>query len=462
MGEKINIVGAGIFGLSLAVALRQRGYEVTVFDKNDYSQDEYKDFEVQAASVDQNKIFRASYGKKIHYQRLAMEAREKWEQLGNDLFVSSGMLRVQPTANLGALELETIANMRRDGLRDKLFIKGDKDDELRAKEARWHHKLLDVPIPDLDPSQSFAAVLDTTAGFTRSSEACLHYFKLAQGLGIPFVLGAEKGAFDSLIKVEYGGGGCRIQGIRTKDGVEHLSDKTVIAAGSFSTQLLPELSYHIESSGGSVARFKIDPKDTALWDKYSPAKFPVITWKSASRDAGGKDIGSIYVFPRTEEGIIKIGYRGVKYTHFQTAPEEASFSQEGQWSVPANRDVKPPQSAVDAIRYFVSIFLPEFTDVPFYSTKFCWYTDSLDNEFVIDYCPSYTDNSLFICTGGSGHGAKFLPVLGEHAADIFMHGDDAQTPLRSHWRWRSDAPRVNGLEEGPRGPRNLTGLARTG
>lgn len=58
--------------------------------------------------------------------------------------------------------------------------------------------------------------------------------------------------------------------------------------------------------------FKIDPENKALWDKYSPEKFPVITWKSAPRAKDGKDTGSIYVFPRTSDGIIKIGYRGVK------------------------------------------------------------------------------------------------------------------------------------------------------
>lgn len=31
---------------------------MTVFDRNDYSKDKYQDFELQAASVDQNKIVR--------------------------------------------------------------------------------------------------------------------------------------------------------------------------------------------------------------------------------------------------------------------------------------------------------------------------------------------------------------------------------------------------------------------
>lgn len=61
-----------------------------------------------------------------------------------------------------------------------------------------------------------------------------------------------------------------------------------------------------------MAIFKIDPNDTLLWEKYSPEKFPVITWTSAPRHREGKDTGSIYVLPRNPEGLVKIGYRGMK------------------------------------------------------------------------------------------------------------------------------------------------------
>lgn len=83
-------------------------------------------------------------------------------------------------------------------------------------------------------------------------------------------------------------------------------------AGSFSTQILPELSYFLESSAGSLATFKIDPVNAELWDKYSPEQFPVMIWKSVPQDSSGKDTGSIYVLPRTPEGLVKIGYRGIK------------------------------------------------------------------------------------------------------------------------------------------------------
>ncbi|KAF3015446.1 hypothetical protein E8E15_003651 [Penicillium rubens] len=489
--KSVAVVGAGIFGLSLAIALRDRNYGVTVFDRSQYDANGYDPTadDVQAASADHNKIvsdsncpqikvdangkyqFRASYGKEIHYQRLALESRGAWVSVdekrrpaeqddgsNNELFVNSGMLRIQPFDHLATLEKETLANMQRDGLRDTQFVKSDPADCERADKLGWKDKILNFRIPDSE--STYEAVLDSLAGFVRCSNACAYYQKVAAGKGVKFHFGPQKGAVDYLVKVKNDTepGKDKVIGLKTKDGVVHDADAVVVAAGSFSTQILPDLSYHLESSAGSLATFKIDKSNTDLWDKYSPERFPVMTWKSTPRDTSGKDTGSIYVLPRTPEGLVKIGYRGVKWTNFQPAPKDTPFTQDGQWSVPLPADECSllPEPALYAIKQFVSIFLPEFESTPFFSTKLCWYTDSLDNSFVIDHVPTYAEKSVFVCTGGSGHGAKFLPVLGKHAADIFENGDQSSSFMRPFWRWRPDAPRRNGLEEGPGGPRDIS------
>lgn len=97
--------------------------------------------------------------------------------------------------------------------------------------------------------------------------------------------------------------------------VASFAELNAIVAGSFSAQLLPDLSYHLESSAGSIATFKIGENNLELWEKYSPEKFPVMTWKSMPRDNHGKDTGSVYVFPRTSDGLVKIGYRGIKVSY---------------------------------------------------------------------------------------------------------------------------------------------------
>ncbi|KAL4867886.1 hypothetical protein BDV12DRAFT_197747 [Aspergillus spectabilis] len=53
--QSVAVIGAKIFSLSLAVTLRGRKYEVTLFGRNPYDQNGY-DPDAQAASMDLNKI----------------------------------------------------------------------------------------------------------------------------------------------------------------------------------------------------------------------------------------------------------------------------------------------------------------------------------------------------------------------------------------------------------------------
>jgi len=189
--------------------------------------------------------FRASYGTKLHYQRLAIEARKAWvfedgkhgfseqSDLSNDqsIFVGSGMLRVQSSDVLGALEKETLANMERDGLRDTQFVKSKPEDRRRAEQLGWKDKLLDFKIPQSSPASTYEAVLDTLAGFMRCSNACAYYQKIAAGKGVEFHFGPEKGAVDSLVKSSSGAdcGRERVTGIKSKDGKFYNADVVVVA-----------------------------------------------------------------------------------------------------------------------------------------------------------------------------------------------------------------------------------------
>lgn len=53
--------------------------------------------------------------------------------------------------------------------------------------------------------------------------------------------------------------------------------------------------------------------------------------------------------------------------------------------------------------------------------KCCKYTYSHDENFVIDWLPNH-QNKVMIATGFSGHGFKFVPVIGEIIADLIQTG----------------------------------------
>jgi sarcosine oxidase/L-pipecolate oxidase len=69
----------------------------------------------------------------------------------------------------------------------------------------------------------------------------------------------------------------------------------------------------LEATAGSVATILLPPQDEApeLWTKYAPESWPVVSWNAPGPDEE-HNFGSIYVLPRTESGLVKIGYRGTK------------------------------------------------------------------------------------------------------------------------------------------------------
>ena len=59
-----------------------------------------------------------------------------------------------------------------------------------------------------------------------------------------------------------------------------------------------------------------------------------------------------------------------------------------------------------------------------------------------------------MCSGGSGHGFKFLPILGREVVKI-LEGQGHSTPYGKLWKWRRSTPIKgrNGLDDGEEGPR---------
>jgi glycine/D-amino acid oxidase-like deaminating enzyme len=83
------VVGAGIFGGSLALELVQRGWDVTLVDR-------YPPGHARAASGGESRLIRAAHGDDTWYVRSVQRARERWRELeeetGTSLFVPAGVL----------------------------------------------------------------------------------------------------------------------------------------------------------------------------------------------------------------------------------------------------------------------------------------------------------------------------------------------------------------------------------
>ncbi|KAI1097390.1 FAD dependent oxidoreductase [Jackrogersella minutella] len=456
--SKIIIIGSGVFGISTALWLARAGYEdVTVLDMQDTADTAYDPLSgIDSASADLNKIIRFSYGSEIEYQRLATEAAQIWEEWNREitatpadelparlrggdrkLWWNVGMLRMSSEPELGAFEITTLENMEREGIRESQFRTDDDADISRANEQGWAHKL--DPCRRQQRLGTHKAVLDSTAGFVYAYKSCAWAQHLAKNAGVKMVLDPLRGKVVDITTQD------NHPVAHTADGLERSADLIVVAGGGWTPSLVPEVQSLLETTAGSVATVKI-PKDRSdLWEQFSSENQPVIAW-------GSWQDKEVYSLPRDENGVFKIGWRKTKWTNFEdvrgrriSVPKTAHVTEQ--------KETRIPMDALNGIKEYIAVNFPELVSLGISSTKLCWYTDSIDNSFVVGLVPGR--RGVAVCSGGSGHGFKFLPILGREVVKILEGGE--QTVYGRMWQWRSSSEHErNGLEEGEQGPRVLS------
>jgi sarcosine oxidase / L-pipecolate oxidase len=300
------------------------------------------------------------------------------------------------------------------------------------------------------PSRPNVALFDRTGGMTYADKACRFALHKARGYGAKFILDPVAGELKELLR-----NGDDITGIRTADGKTHRAAMVILACGGWTPSVLPALDGLNEATAGSVALLKI-PRDSPLYDRFAPKNFP--SWLHKMRDGHP---GGLYGFPRTDDGWLKIGYRGTKYTN----PQVQSDGRER--SVPITRWTKEetikaiPKQALGVIQTFLDEYLPELGDAGIHisMTRICWYNDSFDNHLTVDRVPG--TNGLMVATSGSGHAFKYFPSLGNWIVDV-MEGVGSDRPAIQAWKWRSLGDKqspVNEIMQGSKGPRALTNIA---
>lgn len=449
---RILIVGAGVFGLSTALHLTKRGYtNIHIFDLQPYDKNDYKCSEgCDAASADENKIIRASYGGSKLYQDLAFSAMPEWRRWNeifaaseqNDgleaLFYQCGLLRLSEHG-LEPWERKTQSN----------FPEELKGTQYRVSDPQRREDALSdgVVASKIDP---FARIekelptdgyLDMTAGYVLASRACAFALHLCQEAGVQTYLGPEYGMKELIRR------GGKVTGIVTQDGSSHSADLVVVACGGWTPSLLPEIEQLIETTARSVLSFRLPAKREDLWNEYSSDSFPAWCWNMTTYDHDNNPLGGIFGFPRTPEGVIKICFTGAQWTDYT----HRSTSSGQEISYPKTDGDQVPEEAMKALHTFCAENMPDLLGLEPETLRMCWYSDSVDGSFLIDFVPE-TDG-LMVCNGGSGHGFKFLPVLGQHAVDV-VEGKDTEFTRLFAWRGVPQGKR-NGLEEGPDGWRTL-------
>ena len=173
--------------------------------------------------------------------------------------------------------------------------------------------------------------------------------------------------------------------VRTERGA-YPARRLAIAAGAWTPQLLPELSFPLEVE--RTVQYWFEP---AGEHADTLAEGPAWVWELERE-------GTWYGFPPTARGL-KAGM------HFQA----------GRGTDVERVDRKVGASETEALRRLFGRYAPGVAGALTHASV-CLYTNTPDEDFILDRHPGHPGVVLF--AGGSGHAFKFAPVLGSFMADL--------------------------------------------
>ena len=78
-----------------------------------------------------------------------------------------------------------------------------------------------------------------------------------------------------------------------------------------------------------------------------------------------------------------------------------------------------------AVREYMAKRVPRLANAPVMETRVCQYENTSNGDFLIDRHPMF--ENVWIVGGGSGHGFKHGPVVGEYVAGMIV-GDGMKEP----------------------------------
>lgn len=365
---EVIVIGVGTMGSATCYHLARRGVKVLGLEQFDLAHD-------KGSHAGQSRIIRKAYFEHPDYVPLLELAYKNWRELelasGAELYVPTGLLYL--------------------GDPDHAVMKGVKNSAAQFG-IPLEHPNTDV-YPQFRVSSKHELLFEPDAGFVTPERSVLVHVDEAMKLGAEIRTQVEVGSW----RVE--GGGVVVE---TSSG-SFSADRLVITAGPWTSKLLPLLKPKLEVSRQSLVW--VMPEDP---DAFQLGNFPC--WVIAEEGLPGV----YYGFPMLPVDRFQ-GPIGLKLAHHAPAavcdPDHV------------DRHIYPEDSLpmVEVLHTYFRKGFKQLSEV-----KTCLYTNTADENFVIDQLPGY--DNVYVAAGFSGHGFKFAAGIGEIMADLSVYGK-AEYPI---------------------------------
>jgi glycine/D-amino acid oxidase-like deaminating enzyme len=186
-------------------------------------------------------------------------------------------------------------------------------------------------------------------------------------------------------------GSGKLASIATSGGDSIHAGVFIFACGPWLPKVFPDLlGQRIFPTRQEVFFFGVPPGDS----RFEPPALP--TWINLGDDEA-------YGMPDLE-------HRGLKVAIDRHGPP---------FDPDTGRRVVTPEGLEEARRYAQHLF-PAMKDAPVVESRVCQYENTSNGDFLIDRHPAF--ENVWLAGGGSGHGFKHGPVLGEYVAARITEG----------------------------------------
>jgi len=365
----IAVIGAGAFGGWTALYLLRRGARVTLVDA-------WGPGNSRASSGGETRVIRGTYGPNQPYTKMAARAAQLWKENEKrwnlKLMHQTGVLWMV-TAGDDHFERESLPLLRDAGIAYQEL-------PVREMAKRW---------PQINLEAVHWGIYEPEGGFLTARIAC-------QAVLDGFL--AEGGAYRQAAVAQPDLDG-KWEGLSLSDGSKLEADQYVFACGPWLGKMFPEtIGSRIRPTKQDVFFFGAPAGD----ERFTAAKMPV--WADHREHF-------IYGIPGNDG-------RGFKVADDTRGPEFDPTS--GERTVSAE--------GLKTICDYIAFRFPALKDAPLLESRVCQYENSRDNNFIIDRHPGR--KNVWLLGGGSGHGFKHGPALGELVAEWVLEQKDPDALFR--------------------------------
>lgn len=372
---EIVVVGAGAFGGWTALYLRELGHSVLLIDA-------YGPGNSRASSGGETRQIRAGYGNRVFYTRWAQEALGRWKarqaEWNTTLFLQTGRLVLSPQWTEWLAATKSVFEQQ------------------RIPYEVVHHDELVRRYPQMNFEEVNLALFEPTTGVLKARHACRAVAEAFERKGGRFVVGrAELGHRT----------GRQLHEIKLASGDLIAAQAFVFACGPWLAKVFPKILHKkLFVPRREVFFFGTPPGD----DRFTYPNFPNFC---------------------EEEAAGFYGFSSINDRGFKVCPtgEMTAFDPDSD-----NRVVT--QEQIQRARAYLSRRLPALKNQPLVESRVCQLEMSVDEHFIIDRHPEY--ENVWIAGGGSGHGFKHGPVVGEYVAKCIT-GRDSNSELADAFRLKT-------------------------